>query len=226
ADPAIRLLWWVSVPVWCLFAAASLVKPGQPNWPAPAYVGGFILAVAWVREQLSGTHPRLVRWGIGFSIVAGLGVSLTLHFPDLTRPLIAKLAPAPTESRPYPMRSFDITTRLAGWKELGLEVDSIRTRVRAETGRDPVIAGTHWTLPGTLRFYCPGHPDVFSIGLGNHSDRHSQYDLWHPNPVADAQVFRGRSFVIVGDIGPDTVAAFERCEPRTVFTYTVNGVPL
>jgi hypothetical protein len=119
-----------------------------------------------------------------------------------------------------------MTSRLAGWKHLASEVDFHRARVRAETGQDPVIAGTHWTLPGALRFYCDGHPDTYSIGLGNHSDRHSQYDLWRPNPVADAQVFRGRSFVIVGDIGPDTVAAFERCEPRRVVTYTENGVPL
>ena len=226
ADTAVRLLWWVSVPVWCLFAAASLVKPGQPNWPAPAYVAGFVLAVAWVRDQLAGPHAKLVRRGIGLSIVVGLLVAFSVHFPYAVRPLVARFAGAPTETNPLPVRHFDLTARLTGWKQLAGEVDAIRERLRAETGQEPVIVGTHWTLPGSLRFYCVSHPDVYTIGIANHSDRYSQYDLWRPNPIDDAQDFHGRTFVIVGDLGPEAATAFERLEPPVQVVHAGGGVPV
>lgn len=226
ADCGVRLLWWVSVPVWCLFAAASLVKPGQPNWPAPAYVGGFVLAVAWTREALAGTRPRLVAWCVGLAVAGGLVVAVALHFPGLVRPVFAKLAGPPREGKPYPARQFDLTARLSGWKELAAEVDSLRDRVKAETGTEPVLVGSHWTVPGVLGLYCEGHPQAFTIGLVNGSDRHSQYDLWRPNPVDDAQVFRGRTFVIVGDITHEVRAAFERVEPRIAVVSSKYGVPI
>ena len=226
ADPAVRLLWWVSVPVWCLFALASFVTPGQPNWPAPAYVGGFVLALAWTREALAGPRARLVRVGVAFSVVGGLVVAAALHFPYTVRPLYARLAPEPSERNPLPARKLDITARLTGWKQLAGEVDAARTRVRAETGSDPVVAGTHWTLPGTLRFYCAGHPEVYSVGIPNRSDRHSQYDLWRPNPVDDAQEFRGRTFVIVGDISAELAAAFESVDQPAVVIHRGGGVPV
>ncbi len=226
ADPGIRLLWWVSVPVWCLFAAASFVKVGQPNWPAPAYVGGFVLAVAWAREQLAGPRPKLIRWGVGFSVVSGLAAVTGTHFPYAFRPVMAKLVSPPTEANLLPIRRFDMTARLTGWKELATEVDVARERVKAETGCEAVIAGTHWTLPGSLGFYCADHPQVYTLGIANGSDRHSQYDLWRPNPLADAQVFRGRSFVIVGDISPAVAAAFERLEPPVRVVHAGGGVPV
>ena len=72
----------------------------------------------------------------------------------------------------------------------------------------------------------PGHPAVYSIGIPNRTDRHSQYDFWRPNPVEDAQVFRGRSFVIVGQIGPELVAAFERVEAPVRVIHAENGIPM
>jgi hypothetical protein len=225
ADPGKQLLWWCSVPVWCLFVAASFVKSGQPNWPAPAYVGGLVLAVAWVRERVL-VGNRLAAWVFGGFVLAGLAASAAMHYPALIRPTLARLAGGATKDEPAPVRRLDPTARLSGWAELAAEVDRVRARVAARTGRDPVLAGTHWTLPGALGFYCSGHPQVFSIGLGNQSDRHSQYDLWRPNPVADAQAFRGRTFVIVGDIGPATLAAFDRVESPARVLHTENGVPV
>jgi len=226
ADSGIRLLWWVSMPVWLLFAAASFVKSGQPNWPAPAYLGGFILAVAWVQEQLAGPRSRLVMWSLAISTCAGFAAITGVHFPTLMRPILMSVAKQPTEAEPFPIRNLDVTARIAGWKELAGEVDSVRKRVRAETGREPIVAGTHWTVPGVLGFYCADHPGVYSIGAANRSDRKSQYDVWRPNPVADAQGFRGQSFVIVGDIGVDVANSFERIESPLRVVHTSNGIPV
>jgi hypothetical protein len=226
ADPGVRLLWWCSVPAWCLFAAASFVKPGQPNWPAPAYLAGLVLAVGWVRERLAGAYPRLAWWGLAVCVLLGFVLSLALYYPSAVRPVLARLAGPPTREEPLPVRRVDMTARLSGWKTLAVEVDRIRGEVVRRTGREPVLAATHWTIPGQLRFYCAGHPTAYAVGIPNRSDRHSQYDLWRPNPVADAQVFRGRTFVVVGDLAPGMLAAFERVEPPVLVTHSEDGVPL
>jgi hypothetical protein len=224
ADPGVRLLWWCAVPVWGLFAVASFVKPGQANWPAPAYVAGFVLAVAWVGEQFTRPHRHHVARCFGVNVVVGLAVVFVTHYPAVVRPLLARLAAPPTEAEPAPVRRLELSSRLVGWKTLGAEVDRIRARVAAETGREPVLAGTYWTIPGQLRFSCVGHPDAYAIGIPNRSDRHSQYDFWRPNPVADAQAFRGRSFVVVGSLGPHLLAAFDRVEQPVRVIHAEDGI--
>jgi hypothetical protein len=225
ADPAVSLLWWASVPVWLFFGAASFVKSGQPNWPAPAYVGGIVLAVAWTREQLA-ARPRLTVACLGTSTLLAVFAIAAQHFPGPVRPAIAAVSGPPSAAEPFPVRRIDLTARMAGWRELAGEIDGVRTRVRAETGAEPVLAGTHWTLPGQLGFYCAGHPRAYAVGVANRSDRYSQYDVWRPNPAADAQEFLGRTFVIVGDIGADVAAAFEWIEPPIQVVVAPDGVPV
>lgn len=225
-DEGVRLLWWVSVPVWGLFAAASTVKSGQPNWPAPAYVGGLVLAVAWVREALSGPLRRWVIAGTAFSVVVGLAFVAALQSPRVVRPFLASVSGPPTDARPYPARRFDLTARLAGWRQLAGEVDALCEQVRAETGLEPVVVGTNWTMPGVLRFYRLGNPEAYAIGTVNGTDRYSQYDLERPNPAADAQAFRGRPFVIVGWATDATLAGFDRVGPPVRVVHAEGGVPL
>jgi hypothetical protein len=220
------LLWWCAVPVWLVFPAASMLKSGQPNWPAPAYVAGFVLAVAWLRERLGDPRGRHVARAFGVNVVLGLLVVAGVHFPAPFQPLLARLAGPPTELEPAPIRKLDITARLLGWKTLAGEVDRLRERIRTETGREPVIAGTYWTIPGHLAFSCTGHPDVYAVGIPNRSDRHSQYDFWRPNPVNDAQAFLGRTFLIVGDIGPEMLGAFEWVELPIRVVHAENGIPM
>ena len=225
-EPSVLLLWWCAVPVWLLFAFASFVKTGQANWPAPAYVAGFVLAVAWVREELAGPRRRFIVWCLVVNVALGLAVVIGLHLPAPFRPVLARLAGNPTERDPAPIRKLDITARLTGWKTLATEVDSVRARIARENGRDAVLAGTYWTIPGHLGFSCAGHPEVYTVGIPNRTDRHSQYDFWRPNPVADAQVFHGRTFVIVGEIGSHLLTAFDRVENPMRVVHTENGIPM
>lgn len=217
-DTRLSLLWWASVPVWGVFLAASLRNPGQPNWPAAAYVGGLVLAAAWVRDR------GWTRIAIGTAAV-GLVASVSLRFPALWLPVLPQLAGAPTEANPAPVRRLDATARLRGWRTLAAEVDRVRERVTRETGREPVLAGMRWTTPGELAFYCRGRPEAYSLGAAL-EDRHSQYDVWRPNPVADAQVFRGRTFVYVGEAVPAADRVFDRVEQPFRVVYAENGVPV
>jgi 4-amino-4-deoxy-L-arabinose transferase-like glycosyltransferase len=227
-NTGLSLLWWASVPVWGVFALASFRAAEQVNWPAAAYVGGLVLAVAWVREQLA--HPsqgwrRLTAGCLGLAIAAGIGLSACAHYPGLVRPLLAAIGGPPTEGNPVPVRKLDPTCRLRGWRTLAHEVDAIRDRVRRETGQEPVLAGMLWTTPGELGFYCRDHPEAYSFGLAL-ADRHSQYDLWRPNPVADAQVFRGRSFVYVGEPIPGADEVFDRVDPPIRVVHREDEIPV
>src|SRR5262249_8393095 len=140
------------------------------------------------------------------------------------RPVLAELSGPPTAERPLPLRRFDPTCRLRGWRVLAAEVDRVRARLRAE-GVEPVLAASGWTLPGGLAFYCQGQPTVYSLGLAL-GDRHSQYDLWRPNPVWDAPRFAGATVLFVGEVGPALGGAFERTDAPETVTYREGGRPV
>jgi hypothetical protein len=97
--------------------------------------------------------------------------------------------------------------------------------VREATGEDPILAAETWATPGELGFYCRGNPPVYSFGTVI-ADRHSQYDVWRPNPVADAQAFRGRAFVYVGTSLPDADRVFDRTEPPVEVIASDGGIPV
>lgn len=219
SDTGLSLMWWSAVPVWAVFFLASLHVPGQLNWPAAAYIGGSVLAAAWLRER-----RRFAGWLV-LVVLLGLVLSVGVRYPRLAQSLLARVVGPPTDANPTPIRKMDPTCRLRGWRMLAAEVDRIRDLVKAETGDDPVLAGMVWTTPGELSFYCRGHPGVYSFGPAL-ADRHSQYDLWRPNPVADAQAFRGRSFVYVGDEIPRAAEVFERIESPVRVVHAEDGVPV
>jgi hypothetical protein len=228
-DLLVAFLWWASVPVWLVFAAAALKSRGQANWPAAAYVTGLVLAVGWAARQLSDPNPRYRRLALcclTLAIVLGVTVGVVMRYPAIVRPTLAKLAGPPTPFQPTPVRKLDPTCRLCGWQELACAVDDIRDRIRAETGEEPLLATDNWSRPGELGFYCRGNPRVytFSALVG---ERHSQYDLWRPNPVADAQVFRGRTFVYVGTKNlPDAERIFDRVGLPVEVIASDGGVPV
>ena len=107
-------------------------------------------------------------------------------------------------------------------------MDRIRTEVREADGADPLLAGLRWDVPGLLSIYTDGHPQAYSLGLVLRYDRHSQYDLWHPNPADEAQAFRGRTFLVVapGDPRAALAPAFESVGPPHEVVYRENGKAL
>jgi 4-amino-4-deoxy-L-arabinose transferase-like glycosyltransferase len=220
-QPAVRFLWWLAVPIWLTFAVVSVAVKPQANWPAAAAVTGFPLAVGWLLEVRRPWAKRLAVAGV----VIGLVGTVAVRFPSVVRPALASVAGSPTEHKPVPLRRLDPTCRLAGWRTLADAVDQVRDRVRAETGEEPLVAGMNWGLPGELGFYCRGNPTVYSFGPGL-KDRHSQYDLWRPNPVADAQAFRGRAFVYVGDAPVALRRAFDRVGPPVEVLASDGGIPV
>jgi hypothetical protein len=223
-------LWWMSVPMFATFLAFSFkTGGGEPNWPVTAYISGLVLAVAWIAKQLASASDWQRRVSLAsLLIVCGLGLALNgiMHRSVWVYPLLDKVVGQPTAQQPLPIRRFDPTCRLRGWRQaLAEAVDKVRREQRL-TDEEPVLACTSWALPGELGFYCEGHPSVYSLGLPL-GDRHSQYDLWHPNPIDDPSAFAGRTFLIVGAYAADSLkAGFETMEEPRIVTHYEQGRPV
>ena len=224
SDANTRFLWWLSVPSVALFGVVSLRSNVQINWPIAAYLSGVVLALMYLREQVR-TRPRST--AIGFTIASTIGLLVTLAAMNSNplRPMLAALTPPPSMVNPYPLRKVDPSCRLRGWRYLGEQVDLVRDWVRASEGVEPVLTGYNWQTPGALGFYCSGQPQAYSLGLAI-GDRHSQYDLWHPNPLADAQEFTGRTFIVVGEGYPALAQAFDEVSEPVAVVYVENGQPI
>ncbi len=226
-DFGTRYLWWMSAPVFLLFFLFSFkTKGGEPNWPVTAYLSGGVLAAAWLAAQLE--SPRAwYRYGtiLGITVTLAIGVllTLTLHYSNWMHPWIERFIGPPSEQVPYPVRKFDPTCRLRGWRYLAARVDEIREHLRHQ-GTDPILAGISWSMPGELGVYCQGHPQAYSVGLVQ-GDRHSQYDFWI-NPIDHKEEFLGKTFLIVGPIHSRVVEGFEQVDPPILIEYEENGFRL
>lgn len=226
-DPDKLYLWWMSATVFGVFLTFSIkTGGGEPNWPVTAYISGLVLAAGWLAAQLRSPTliwRRMVVVGLVLVCVVGLGLSALAHRSDYLYPLMARFGGPPTQKQPTPVRAFDPTARLRGWRTLAAAVDQLRDELTA-AGQEPIVVGTSWVLPGELGFYCRGNPRVYTIGPILW-DRRSQYDLWRPNPIADGEEFHGRTFVIVGHSAP-LEAAFERMDPPQTVVHSVGDHPV
>jgi 4-amino-4-deoxy-L-arabinose transferase-like glycosyltransferase len=230
ADPGVRYLWWCSLPTFVVFLVFSVKNGGgEVNWPVTAYLSGLVLTAAWVSRQLASPrawYRRLVAAELVLVCGVGLALSAFLYRSDLLYPALARWLGPAGPNNPFPLRRVDPTCRLRGWRVLAAAVDEVVAELRAE-GVEPVLAGTNWSLPGELGFYCAGRPQSVSLGLAL-DDRHSQYDLW-PGPMTDPELYRGRTFVLVGVIDPEEKRVpqlFERIEPARRVPVFVAGQPV
>jgi 4-amino-4-deoxy-L-arabinose transferase-like glycosyltransferase len=225
--PSLQYLWWMSAPMFGVFLGFSFkTGGGQPNWPITAFISGMILATVWLVDELrtaGAWYRRLTLAGATAAAAVGVMLTLFMHFSAWAHPVLAAAAGPATAEQPYPLRRLDPTLRLRGWRTLAAEVDHLRHQLRAQ-GREPILAGTGWNLPGLLGFYCEDHPTVYSLGpaLG---DRRSQYDFWRPNPIADADTFAGRTFLIIAGQPLDLRGTFEDVQVHPVHC-EVDGRPV
>jgi 4-amino-4-deoxy-L-arabinose transferase-like glycosyltransferase len=227
-DDGQRYLWWLSAPMFLTFLAFSLkTGGGELNWPVTAYLSGLVLAADWLRAQLESprlAYRRLVTAGLVLACAVSAGVTMLMHRTELARPLLTALSGSASPMNPCPVRKYDPTCRLRGWRALASQIDGLRAGLARDEGVEPELAGVGWSLPGELGVYCQGHPQAYSLGLAL-GDRHSQYDLWM-NPIHDVEEFRGKTFIVVGGGGPKLEEAFERVEAPKLVWYTEQGLPV
>lgn len=110
-NPAYCYLLMLSWPVLAFFGFSTAVgKVAEANWPAPAYIAGFILAGAVFRSLYASrpAHRRLAAAGLALGIAATLVIQAHLARPFLPIP-----------------PGKDQTRQFHGWRELGGRVSRI-----------------------------------------------------------------------------------------------------
>jgi Dolichyl-phosphate-mannose-protein mannosyltransferase len=223
-----RYLWCMSAPMFALFLCFSLRTRCEPNWPVTAYLSGLVLAAYWLAEMSTretSAWAMSLRAGTVTACALGLGTIVIMHRAELVHPLLASVAGAPTAKQPAPLRNVDPTCRLRGWRYLASQIDLIRKQLRDQGEDDPIIVTASWTLPGEIGFYCQGRPQAYCMGILQ-GDRHSQYDLWHPNPVEEWEGYVQRTFIFVGEMTLPVKTAFDAIEPAQTIVYSVDGRPV
>ncbi len=221
----LRFLWWMSAPIVTFFGLFSLLNGGgEANWPLAGYLAGMVLAAGWMRDQwrLGAIWQRHVATlSVAGGAAAGLLLIFAIHAPIQVQPVLLRIAGTAGHADAAPMGRVDPTARLRGWRHLAAEVDRARAGLEAR-GITPVLAAERWTQAGEMSFYCAGQPRFHCLGLFL-EDHATQYDLWRPNPVANPDAFRGRTFLIVG-VGLERLNfAFDNLEPARTVEYRENG---
>jgi hypothetical protein len=179
-----------------LYFFLSFQKASQPNWPAAAYVGGFIfLAAKWDRLM---ERARWARWvaiaGLAVALIETIGLQETrwLNLPPGKDPL----------------------DRARGARDLAAQVSTLE----AETGAKVVIASGYMTA-SLLSFYLPGHPDTY---MPLSSAPYNQLILWptyrEVHPQEDA-IFISENNRIPSSLKDD----FPTVEPGKALTITQDG---
>ena len=191
-----RFLLSLFLPLFLLYFFLSFQKASQANWPAAAYVGGFIfLAAKWdaLMEE--------VRWAKWVAIAA-LAVAL-IETIGLQETSWLNLPPGK-----------DPLDRARGARDLAAQVSALET----ETGAKVVIANAYMTA-SLLSFYLPGQPDTY---MPLSSAPYNQLILWptyrEVHPQEDA-IFISENDRIPNSLKDD----FPTIEPGKLLTITQDG---
>jgi drug/metabolite transporter superfamily protein YnfA len=191
-----RFLLSLFLPLFLLYFFLSFQKASQPNWPAAAYVGGFIFVAA--KWDVLMERARWARW----LAVAGLAVAL-IETVGLQETKWLNLPPGK-----------DPLDRARGARDLAAQVSGLETG----TGVKVVIANAYMTA-SLLSFYLPGQPDVY---MPLSSPPYNQLILWptyrdvHPR---DDAIFVSETNRVPNSLRDD----FPNIEPAKLLTIMQDG---
>jgi hypothetical protein len=145
----------VALTTFGFFLYTALRQRPEPNWPAPAYLPGFVLLALVVAAD------RWKRWLRAGSVLGA--VMIALIYAQSIHPVL-----------PVPPRK-DPMARGHGWDTLA---ESVRdaTAAAGQAGSGTAwVAANRYQDASQLAFHLPGNPAVFSLNVVN---RPNQYDYW------------------------------------------------
>ena len=206
ASPDLMYLLALWVVVWSACVAVSLLGETEANWSAPAHVSLVVLIGWWLSRRpfaqgfkSRAWRPYIIIWTLCMTALTGFQHAAWFY------PIAARLnlTPAPSAAIPVPLRIYEPSSRLLGYRDLAPEVTRHMEALRVE-GLNPFVLAPTYTLASTLTFHLPGQPEVYCLGWspGFAAIALNQHDLWRPNPRHDLQVFRDRPAVVVEDAAP------------------------
>lgn len=166
------LLAIVSTLFFGFFVYSALKKRVEPNWPAPAYIGGIVLAAAYKWSETS------KRWrAAGIALAGTLSLAVYLH-------ALKPIVPVPPPKDPV--------ARAFGWREIATAT-AAAAAAPLPVGAKAYLAADRYQEASEIAFWLPDHPETFALNLGG---RRNQYDLW-PRFVDRAHL--GDRLVVVVD---------------------------
>ncbi len=137
-DDRLSLLFWLSLPVFVVFTAASFRSLAKMNWLAPAYITSIIAGLYWIAtasSPVAALAKKLFKPGL----ILGLILVILMHLLPIV-PLV-------------PLRSGDTWT---GWKELSQRL----LEMKKEMGESTFIFGHEYKIPSQITFYTPQHEET------------------------------------------------------------------
>lgn len=218
-----------ALPLWGFYLVMNLWANTEANWPAASYFAAMVLLASHVVSQWTMPGNAAGRRWIVFIILWGVLLGQIAQNTWRLYPLVAaKLAPLKGDDAyaksPWHPKHWDLSARLQGWQDRAAVVQQLRTQMRAQTGRDPLLVTSRYDTSSSLAFYLPGQPFVYSI-MSYTGSRQSQYDIW---PGLDERradgtpVHAGQDALIIGSYDKSIIEsvlrpAFERLEkPQSI----------
>jgi undecaprenyl-diphosphatase len=152
-----RFLFWFWAPILGFFILKSFQGKIQANWAMPAYVTAFIAATDFFLKK------DMLKKGLKILLSAAVFVAFLVtaisHYPEFLN---------------LPVK-MDPTSRLKGWKELGIKVEGVYNNMISVESRDVFIFSDKYQVSSELAFYMPSKPITYCVNLGR---RMNQYDIW------------------------------------------------
>jgi 4-amino-4-deoxy-L-arabinose transferase-like glycosyltransferase len=189
------------------FAAASLHKLGEINWPAFTYVPLSLLTGRWVCEINKPRRRHAVKEGCKLALIFTIVVHV-LFLPGI--PLLLRLAHVPL---PHSARDLLAEDRHEYGQELALAADGAL-----------VVCNRHQDA-AEASFYMPGQPDVWCDGIGSRPTAYDYFDVKPDFSRIDRVLFVGghvamfmakydysQSHMVIVTRGPPSLS-----NPRTAF---------
>ena len=150
-------LFWFWAPVLGFFILKSLQGKVQANWAMPAYITAFIASADFfLKKDMMKKGTRILL--IISLIMAFLATSIS-HYPEFLN---------------LPVK-MDPTSRLKGWKELGIKTKQVYNSMVFSGSKKVFIFSDKYQVSGELAFYVPDKPVTYCVNLGS---RMNQYDIW------------------------------------------------
>jgi undecaprenyl-diphosphatase len=195
-----RFVLLLSMPVALFFALLSLRSKVEANWPACAYLGGVLLAAAWLKERYA-SPGRLGAWALGVAWAFTL-----IAYTQALHPFL-----------PIPQRfaKADAPARMDGWRALGQRA----YRERLAMGPGTFTAARTYQNAAELAFY---QPDRLRSVLVVEDPPMNNYRFWDER----ASHLGGNALVVTGqDWEIQYVQShFRKVEPLPDEVLTRNGI--
>jgi hypothetical protein len=154
----LRLILFISLPLYIIFLAFSFFDSTLPHWTGPAYIGFILIAAAYLRE---------VKWKKPISPILPWPLQITLILTILL--VSAGVGQIKSGFIPFERwKTDDFSTQLYGYRQLGEKFASLADH-DIKTGRMPEetpIIAFRWFPAANLDYYVatPIHKKVYALG--------------------------------------------------------------